>query len=308
MATCCIDDSQRNVKLADGLVGPNDQGRSICLLQCGRESASATEYSQLLTKLGRHVSPLVIKARELAQSDTTLNRVAAAGSVWVFAEDLLETFFTVFSTRLAFALRAKSRDGFPVIGIGQGALALGGLLLANRICRDSHYDLVSGLGWAPRVIFDGGEARADADGAIARTTVRSLPGLLGVDLRVAGGIRVEGGRVESIGREPVRLLGGGDHDSVLMLELEPGRVTTIAPPPFAPFERGLLPTDTLRALTAQLRSKAAAAPAPRQAPPPQMEAKPAAASDSTHAQPGSGRVCPMCKKVHPAESTVALAA
>src|SRR5439155_19465136 len=98
----------------------------------------------------------------------------------------------------------------PVVGVGGGALALGGLLLANRICAHAQYDLVSGLGWAPRVLLDGGADRAIGDGEIARSTVRSLPGLLGLDLGGRGAARVEGGRVESVGEEAIALLGVGD--------------------------------------------------------------------------------------------------
>src|SRR5579859_4400044 len=136
---------------------------------------------------------------------------------------MFQAFLTVFATRLAFALRAKARDGFPVIGIGHGALALGGLLLANRVCRDAQYELVGGLGWANRVLFDGGPGRADVDAAIARTAVRTLPGLLGLDLGIGGGVSVRGGRIESIGTEPVQILGANEKGELLVQSLEPGK-------------------------------------------------------------------------------------
>src|SRR5205823_9615579 len=111
----------------------------------------------------------------------------------------------------------------------------------------------SGLGWGARLLVDGGRATPFDETAPIRTTVRSLPGLLGVDLGQGGGIRVQGGRVESIGTDPITLYGSGDGEgSLLMLPLDPGRATTIAPPPFAPFERRLLPPDTLRSLIAEV--------------------------------------------------------
>ena len=58
-----------------------------------------------------------------------------------------------------------------------------------------------------------------------------LPGLLGLDLGGRGAARVEGGRVESVGEEAIALLGVGDDGRVLMMSLDPGQATTIAPPP-----------------------------------------------------------------------------
>jgi hypothetical protein len=149
--------------------------------------------------------------------------------------------------------------------------------------------------------------------------VTSLPGLLGIQLAAAGAVRVQGGRVESIGAEPVTMLGSNGDGSLLVLRLDPGTKATIAPPPFAPFERGLLPPDTLRALggaPAQPTKNLLAPPPPakplpppqpvlRQAPPP-PDAEPA--KPDAHARPGSGRYCPMCKRVHGSEPKVELAA
>jgi len=121
--------------------------------------------------------------------------------------------------------------------------------------------------------------------------------------------------------EPILILGANENGSLMTLELAPGRRTTIAPPPFAPFEHGLLPPDTLRALGGQARVQ----PGPanplltrrlrpptqslvlRQAPPPPELVDEVVKSDS-HARPGGGRYCPMCKKVHGGEPRVELAA
>ncbi len=173
-----------------------------------------------------------------------------------------------------------------MIGVGGGALALGGLMLANRVCARSQFDLVSGLGWAPRVLFDGGADRGILDGEVARESVCSLPGLLGVDVGLRGGVQVLGGRVQSVGDEPILLFGTDDDGRLLTLELDPGETTTIAPPPFAPFTAGLLPTYVLNALKPEMRPMA---PPPRQAPPP---------TESEDAHVPQGRLCPMCNKVH----------
>jgi hypothetical protein len=309
MASARVEDAERTVHLATELVGAPDKQGPVCLLQIGKPSALALQLGQLLTRAGWRISPLVIKDRTHAQSDSALGKLAVASTVWVFADDLLEAFFTVFATELAFALRTKSRQGLPVVGLGGGALALGGLLLANRVCPQSRYELVTGLGWAPRVLLDGG-ALIEESGPIARTTVRALPGLLGIDLGAAGGVRVEGGRVESIGSEPVLLFGAGNEaGSLLSIELEPGQITTLAPPPFAPFEQGLLPTATLRALSAESgprRSAPAGVPlrhAPEPTDLPQQVLEP-----DDHSRPGSARLCPMCKKVHAAEPKLELVA
>jgi len=308
LAAARVDDLDRMLRLADDLIAPHEMPRAVCVLQCGRPSALATELAEVLGKAGRSTVSLVVKERREAQSEATLARLAGASAVWVFADDMFETFTSVFATQLAFALRGRANEGMPVIGIGNGAMALGGLLLANRVCANAQYDLVSGLGWAPRVLVDGGADRGSDDGAIARATVRALPGLLGVDLGVWGGLRVKGGRVESVGREPIHLFGTTETGSLVMMSLPPGQVTTIAPPPFAPFERGLLPPETVRALTPDRRPERSTPPA--QAPSPELPPPPQSSdTDATsHTAPGSGRVCPMCQKAHAAQPRIELAA
>ncbi|HEV7664771.1 MAG TPA: hypothetical protein VGQ62_14645, partial [Chloroflexota bacterium] len=256
MASARVDDAERTVKLGLELVGVPDKPGPVCLLQCGEPSPIALELGRILNNHGRRTTSLVIKDREHAQADVALSKLLGASAVWVFADDLLDAFFTMFATDLAFVLRARTKQGMAVVGIGAGGLALGGLLLANKICAQTQYELVSGLGWAPRVLLDGGPLRYDEDRAIARMTARSLPGLLGVDLRQGGGIRVEGGRVESIGSEPISLFGAGnEEDTIVSMELDPGQVTIIAPPPFAPFEQRLLSPETIRALSADYSAR-----------------------------------------------------
>src|SRR5438552_8071086 len=183
MAMARVDDVEYTVRLADEMVAEHEQRGAVCLLQCGRPSSLAAELSQELTRLGRRVVPHIVTDREQAQSDAMLAKLFGASAVWIFSDDMLQAFFSLFATQMAFELRSKAKAGLPVIGIGKGALSLGGLLLANRICGDAQYDLVSGLGWAPRAMVDSGVDRDDKDAQIARSTVRALPGLLGVDLR-----------------------------------------------------------------------------------------------------------------------------
>jgi hypothetical protein len=284
------------------------------------------EVGRALQKQGRHTVSLVVRDRGMAQSDHTVARMAGACAVWVFAEDMLETFLTLYATDTAFQLRAKARRGLPVLGVGGGALSLGGLHLATRICHSSQYDLVAGLGWAARVFVDTNVVGFASDDQVAKMAVESLPGLLAVQLGEAGAVRAEGGRIESIGDESILILGANGDGSLMMLELEPGKKTTIAPPPFAPFERGLLPPETLRALggqvkadpklalpssaiarTAAQRVQSTPAPVLRQAPPPPDEPDEPVTAD-TEARPGGGRYCAMCKKVHGAKPQVELAA
>lgn len=304
LATARFDDLERIVWLADDLVSAHDRSGAACLLQCGGPSPAAAELGQYLTRHGRRTVSLVVKDRDQAQLDSTLTKLVGTTSVWVFVDDLLETFFSVFATQLAFALRVRAKAGFPVMGVGKGALALGGLLLANRVCQRSQFDLVTGLGWAPRVLVDG-VTDADEDlAALARWSVRSLPGMLGVGLGLGGGIRVEGTRVDSIGTEPIVLHAADGSQSLLMLELEPGASTTIAPPPFAPFDRGLLPPATLRALAEEVR---------RYEPPPLPDRTPEPTivepeGREEHTSLGTPKLCPMCKRVHHAEAIVELAA
>jgi hypothetical protein len=309
MATIGVDDPERAVRLAEELVGARDRHQPVCLLQCGRASALAAQLAQVLTRAGRGVSSVIVQDRVQAQSDAMFTKLVGVSAVWVFADDLLETFFAMLATPLAFALRARAHEGLPVVGFGHGAVALGGLLLANRVCGRAQYELVSGLGCAPRVLVDGGALQAAAHAEMARAAIRSLPGLLGVELGQRGGIRVEGSRVESIGSEPVRLIGsGGDDQALLLLDLAPGQKTTIAPPPFRPFERGLLLPETLRALSPQPRAAARPVPALRQAPPPPQKRAVEPDERDAHARPGSGRRCPMCKKVHAGQAQLELAA
>ncbi|GAC1325344.1 MAG: hypothetical protein NVSMB2_23890 [Chloroflexota bacterium] len=309
MALARVDDLPHAIALGTDLedaaanaIGP------ICLLQCGTPSPLATELGRLLTAGGRRVTAVVLKDRATAQAPTTLEKLAIASAVWIFADDLLGTFFDVFATDTTFLLRARAKESMPVVGIGKAALALGGLLLANKICGRTEYELVSGLGWAPRVLIDGGEQRDERDADIARATVSGWPGLLGMDLGQAGGVRVDGGRIESVGSESVILSGAGTLEGeTLAMELEPGRFTIIAPPPFAPFERGLLPADTVEALARGLRRTTAASAAAT--PLRQVPAAPAPRVDTSgHAPHGGGRVCPMCKKVHGPEPARAAAA
>ena len=304
MAAARLDDLERTLRLADDLITPQEKRAPVCLLQCGRPSPLATQLGDRLRRAGRYGLSVVVSDRLSAQSDFTLAKLRGVGSVWVFAEDLFETFTTVFATQLAFSLRARTRQGLPVVGVGGGALALGGLVLANRVCRNTQFNVVSGLGWAPRVLVDGGADRTAADALIARATVQSLPGLLGVDLGLGGGVKVQGGRVESVGSEPVALLGTAEDGSVLGLSLEPGQRMTIAPPPFAPFERRLLPGKLANTLKVGTR------PEPPEAPstPPAGVADPGPTDDAQHSVPGSNRVCPMCHKVHAAEARLELAA
>jgi hypothetical protein len=193
-------------------------------------------------------------------------------------------------------LRVPRGDGWA----RGAALALGGLVLANRFCRHAQHDVVSGLGWAPRVLVDGGADRTGVDALIARATVQSLPGLLGVDLGLGGGVKVQGGRVESIGSEPISLLGTAEDGSVLAMSLDPGQGMSIAPPPFAPFERRMLPARVANALV-----KADRATVPSSPP---LAASPGPNDDSRHTVPGSERICPLCNKVHAAEARLELAA
>jgi hypothetical protein len=96
---------------------------------------------------------VLVGDREVAQSDSVLRRLSGVSSVWVFAESLFEAYMTVFATELTFAMRRAARQGLPMVGVGAGAMALGGLLVARRVCIGSQYDLVTGLGWASRELL-----------------------------------------------------------------------------------------------------------------------------------------------------------
>jgi hypothetical protein len=98
-----------------------------------------------------------------------------------------------------------------------------------------------------------------------------------------------GGRVESVGEEPIVLLGSDAAGRLLSLQLKPGQVTNIAPPPFAPFTPDKALTEVRRP-----RSEARHAPPPAPAPPARPE--------------NAGRVCPMCKRMHQSEPRLVLEA
>lgn len=286
------DDVDHTLLLADELLGRNAHYGPVALVQCGRQSPIAVDLGERLRRAGRSSVAVVVDDRAQAQSDATLQKLTGAGSVWVFADDLFQTFMNVFATRLAFALRANAREGLPVVGIGDGALALGGLLLASRVCPNSRYELVGGLGWAPRVLVDGGAKRGAFDAAITRSAVHSLPGLLGVELGVGGGLRVQGTQLESVGSEPISLFSTGDNGRLMTIQLEPGQVMRMALPPFPPFsgvEAPVKPVAVEAEVPARLRQVV-----------PQAETPP-------HNPPAAGRVCPMCHKVH-AEPRMQLAA
>jgi hypothetical protein len=320
LATAQIEDPERTVWYANDMVGDDARG-PVVLLQCGRPSVMAAELGRQLQKLERRSVNLIVRDRPMAQSDQAVAKLAGASAVWVFADDMLEAFMTLYATQLCFSLRAKARAGLPVMGVGGGAVSLGGLLLATRVCGGSQYDLVAGLGWAARVFVDSDVVGFAPDDSITRAAVQTLPGLLSVQLGVGGAIRAEGGRIESIGSESILILGANEHGQVSTLELGPGKRTTIAPPPFAPFERGLLPPETLRALGGQVNAQPVPvlplrnttlqqpkAPAQlRQAPPPPETLSQPVTVD-TQARPGGGRYCTMCKKVHGGDPKVELAA
>jgi hypothetical protein len=302
IAAAGLGDLERLVCLAEEL-RPTDDAAPVALVQCGRASPQATLVAHELERRGRHARLLVLDERDKAHAEPTLAILSTASAAWVFADDLLSTFYEVFATPAAFVLRERAAEGLPVVGLGGGALALGSLLQAGRVCSRSRYDLVSGLGWAPRVLIDA-HAGGDQSSNIGLTqhSVRSLPGLLGLQLGAGGAVRVEGGRVESVGQEPVMLLGMDRQTGLQQLRLQPGATTRIAPPPFAPFERGLLPASTLHELSKVEQARVARLPSPEaevhrpiQAPtPPEVAPEPA----DEHERPGSGRPCPLCRHPH----------
>jgi hypothetical protein len=299
LATAATGDLDRTLWLADDLAAQPDDDK-VALIECGRPSPLARELEALLKQAGRSHVSVLIQDRELAQSDALLRRLSGVGAVWIFAESLFEAYITVFATQLTFVLRRVAREGLPVVGVGPGAMALGGLVVAHRVCDSAQYDLVDGLGWAPRVLLDGGGGFGVVDAAITRNAVCTLPGLLAVELGQRGGVRVLGGRVESVGEEAVTLLGSDTSGRLLFLGLQPGQVTTIAPPPFAPFTRDLLPPQVREALSEikppvavvrRASPQLVAVPSTAPAPPSRIEAS----------KPGEGRLCPMCNRVHHTE-------
>jgi hypothetical protein len=317
MAVAYVDDPVRIAELGDDMVAPEDKHRAVCMVQCG-PSKDAAELGKALAKRGRRPVSLVVRDRTQAQSDNVLSKLAGAGAVWIFADDLFDAFFTLFATQLAFSLRTNARSGLPVIGIGHGAMAMGGLLLAHRVCGNAQYDLISGLGWGTRVLIDSGADRPAGDDAILQASVRTLPGLLGIDLGSVGAVRMEGGRVESVGSEPITLFGAGDNvGTLLRLPLAPGAVTNIAPPPFAPFERGMLSVETLRALSERRpdpRKSLAPPPPPLARPPTVHKAGPVPhepapnveviETDGEEPAEHGARMCPMCQQVHPEDGRI----
>ncbi len=309
---------------AAALIGVETAG-PVCLVQCGGPSPAASAVAKQLGRFGRRTLSLMVDDRAVAKSDRALSTLAASTAVWVFADSMLATFLTSFATPMAFALRARTREGLPVIGFGGGALSLGGLVLARRVCSRTTYDLASGLGWAPRVLIDADMSIETEIGALAAATVQALPQLLAVRLGASGAVRVEGGRVTSVGSESAVLLGMDPGMSTLRaLSIRPGSTVTIAPPPFAPFERSVLPFETSEALgqahTSQAepirRSIQQARPSPlRHAPPPpeSPETPPEPASPNGdvlagHQSSGVGRSCPLCNHPHEAGDFVQAAA
>ena len=300
IAAAALGDLERVVWLAEDLRRPDDTA-PVALVQCGRASPQAAVVAHELQRRGRRVKRLVLDDRDKARSDQALDTLGAASAAWVFADDLLSTFYEVFATPAAFALRERAAEGLPVIGLGGGALALGSLLHAGRVCSRSRYDLVAGLGWAPRVLIDADVWHTNQSGVhVTQDSVRTLPGLLGLQLGASGAVRVEGGRVESIGDEPVMMLGMDSRTGLLQVSLQPGAATRIAPPPFAPFERGLLPASTLQELSQVEQARIARVPLPEPRPPTQAPTPPEVDPEpkDEHERPGSGRTCPLCRQIH----------
>jgi hypothetical protein len=292
LATAATADMERVLRLADELSEQRTERDRVGLVECGRPSPLARQLAGQLTRAGRFPISVLIGDRELAQSDSVLRRLSGVSSVWVFAENLFEAYMTVFATELTFALRRAARQGLPVVGVGAGALALGGLLVARRICDGSQYDLVTGLGWAPRVLLDSERI----DGTIVRDAVCSLQGLLGIEIGSCGGVKVIGGQIDSVGDEPVVLLGADGRGGLTSVELAPGQRTAIAPPPLAPFTRELL-SDKVRATLKEEKRPAAGQPKRTSPPPADAPTATVAHADAVEDLP-IGRACPMCNKIH----------
>jgi hypothetical protein len=295
LATAATADLDRVLRLADELSEQRLERDRVGLVECGRPSPLARQLATQLTRAGRFPVSVLIGDRELAQSDSVLRRLSGVSSVWVFAENLFDAYMSVFATELTFAMRRAARQGLPVVGVGAGAVSLGGLLVARRVCAGSQYDLVTGLGWAPRVLLDGGHT----DETIVRDAVCSLPGLLGIEIGSSGGVKVIGGQIDSIGDEPVGLLGADGRGGLISVDLAPGQRTTIAPPPLAPFTRELL-SDKVQA-TLKAEKRPGVGQPKRAAPPPSdvpiLTVAEADAVDAVEEHP-VGRVCSMCHKVH----------
>src|SRR5438105_801312 len=95
IASAGLGDPERTVDLAEELAG-GDDGGPVCLVQCGRESPMAAEVSRALQQRGRRTKLLLIDEREVASSDLALSSLSVASSAWVFADDLLAAFYTLF--------------------------------------------------------------------------------------------------------------------------------------------------------------------------------------------------------------------
>ena len=300
LAAASLEDPERTVWLAEELMGA--PGGLVSLVHCGGTAPAAADVAREIQKRGRHVAQVIVAERSVARSAQTVDRLAQASAIWVFADDLIDAFLTTFATPMAFATRSRALQGLPVVGVGGGAVALGGLLTAQRVCGETRYDLVTGLGWAPRALVDASVTPHPGDPFVTHASVRSLPGLLGLNLGAAGAVRVEGGHIESVGSEPVLILGLDTADqSLVSLPLPPGKTATIAPPPFAPFERGLLPRATVKALATlehARRGRDAALSAPlRQAPPPPDD-HPGTMPAPGEVRSGVERFCPLCNQMH----------
>ena len=252
----------------------------------------------LLRSRGLEAWNLLVDDREVAKADETLDAVDGASAIWVFSENMFDTFMTVFATPLSFALRSATKAGKPTAGVGGAALALGSLLLARHLCHETEYQLSPALGWAPRVLLDA-EIEGGGDPDLGAEAARSLPSLLSVHLGETGAVRVEGGHYESVGGESITFTGSESEEGPLRtISLEPGAGLSFAPPPFAPFEPGLLPYATAEALR-----KAALDPIiwqPREilTAPEGIVEPPAYYDRRTEAQKERGRYCPLCNQRH----------
>ena len=100
LAAALINDPERTVWQANDLIGADVRG-PVVLLQVGRSSPLALELGRALQNQGRHTVSLVVRDRAAAQSEHTVARMAGACAVWVFAEDMLETFLTLYATDTA---------------------------------------------------------------------------------------------------------------------------------------------------------------------------------------------------------------
>lgn len=286
------------VRQVETLLG--SAGGPVCLLQCGRPSPVAPMISELLAARGLESWELIVDDREVAKADETLDAVHAASAIWVFSENMFDTFMTVFATPLSFALRSATKAGKPTAGVGGAALALGSLLLARHLCHETLYQLSPALGWAPRVLFDA-EIEGGGDPGLGAQAAASLPSLMSVQLGETGAVRVEGGHFESVGTEAIMVTGSESEDGPLRtLTLEPGTGLSFAPPPFAPFDPNLLPWATSEALRKAGDEHAYWEPreiltAPESAPEPHI---PAFYDRRSEAAKERGRYCPLCNQRH----------